>query len=652
MDAVTKKPDMKLIRERMTLAHEAEDKHNERAAEDLLFLTGPGQWPDVERQSREAEGRPVLTFNLCSQAVERVKAQVRDMNPAIRVKAADSTSDEKIAEIYEGLVRHIEATSQATAVYEATGESAAACSMGYFRIRTVYCEGDTFDQEIIVERIYNPFSSFPDPMAKHPTRKDARYWFLVEEMTLEDFKAAYPDARTEDFTGDHRPTEFQGWNNWQTGKNVVVAEYFWIEDEEYEICQINGQVVRKDQLPPGFKPTKTRKVKEPRVKWVKCSGSEILEGPVDVPGRYIPVIAVTGAEYHLGEETYRSSVIRFAKDAQVAYNITRTAAIEVVLTQPKAPYLVTAEQVSGLETFWNEAHKSNRPYLPYNFTEGAPLPQRSAPPMASQGLMAEAQMAADDVKRTTGIYDASLGQKSNETSGRAILARQAESEAGTSIYADNLVKAVEHCGRIIVGMIPYVYDTKRVLRILGEDGQEVMVQVNDIMVQDGMPVPVNDLTIGRYDVAISVGPSYDTKREEAAAMMTELARSMPQLAQVGGDILVKALDIPEGDRLAERLRKMLPPGIAEQPEKPTPEEQQAMQQQAMQAQQQAQAQDAAMQLEMRLKAAQADKAEAEAQKAQAEAQKTQIEAAQMSGQIAADMQSVAQHAAIGAVLSQ
>ncbi len=635
------------IRERFKLAQDAERDHHERATEDLMFLTGEGQWPEEERRWRESNNRPVLTFNLLNQSVERVKAQIRDTNPAIKVSAADGDAHEDIAEIYEGLVRQIEYASGAASIYEAAAESAAACSMGFFRIRTRYCEGETFDQEIIIERVYNPFSSFPDPAAKDPTRKDARFWFLIEEIPLEDFKKLYPKAKTEDFTGDHRPPEFA---HWVHGKNVVVAEYFWIEDEEYEIAMMaDGSVIRSDLLPPGIKPLRKRKATRPRVKWVKCTGSEILEGPQDVPGRYIPIVAVYGSEYHLGEASYRSSVVRFAKDAQMSYNIARTSAIEVVLLQPKAPFMVTPEQIAGYEEIWNGANEYNRPYLPYNPDPNAPMPSRMAPPMQSSGLMTEAMTAAEDVKRTTGIYDASLGQRSNETSGKAIMARQSEAEAGTSVYTDNGVKAVHHAGAIIVAMVPEVYDAKRALIILGEDGQEKMVTVNDVQGSIDGTQPINDLTLGRYDVRISVGPSYDTKREEAAESLLSLASSVPQIGQLGADIIVKALNIPEGDRLADRLRKALPPGVAEQPEKLTPEEEQAMQAQAMQAQQQQAIQQTAIEVEMRLKAAQAAKAEAEASKANAEAQLTQIEAAQASGQIAEAMNATAQHAAAGAV---
>lgn len=621
---------MATARKRMDAARDVELPHIERGVSDLEFVTGEGQWPEEDRRQREAEGKPCLVFNAMPQLLRQVTGQIRTINPAIKVAPADSAASKDVAEVVEGLVRHIEYESNATSIYEAAAESAAACSIGNWRIGTRYCEGDTFDQEIMIERIFNPFAVFYDPQAQHATREDARYCFIVDEMAAEAFKAAYPDAKMDDFTSEHRPPEFIHWGNQET---VVVAEYFWIEDKEYEVFQLaTGQVVR-GPLPKGIEFSRKRTVTEPVVKWAKISGSEVLEGPQVFPGRHIPVVAVTGEEFHLGEVRYRSSVIRFAKDAQVLYNVSRSAMAEITMGQPRAPYMVTAQQIAGLESIWNTANTANRAYLPYNVDEGAPPPMRIPPPVSSQGLMNESQIAAEDMKRTTGIYDASLGARSNETSGVAINARKQESQNATSVYADNMVKAVAHTGRIIVGMIPEIYDAKRAVRILGEDDQEKMVVINDLMIADGEIQPVNDMRVGKYDVRVGVGPAYSTRREAASEGMMEFLRVVPQAAAVTADLVAKSQDWPDADRIAERLRKALPPGMAEPDEDPSPEEQQAMMQAQQAAMQQQQVQQAAMQIDMRKAEAEATEAEADAAKAQAEAQLKQLELAQTSGQL-------------------
>jgi hypothetical protein len=649
---------LRLARERMNESHSSDQIHRERAEDDLRFVVGD-QWDETDRQDRESEGRPCLTVNIMAQNVRQVTGQIRSLNPAIRVAPADSAAKKEVAEIIEGMVRHIENRCDASSIYEAATESAAACSIGFWRVRTDYCDGATFDQEALIERIYNPFSVFIDPFAKHPTRKDARYAFVVEELPVKEFEARYPNARPADVTSDHRLASIEQWGS---AEKVVVAEYFWVEHEEYEIVQINGESVRTDQLPPGFpkadpmtgKAFKRRTVREPRVKWAKISAHDVLEGPMDFPCRYIPIVAVTGEEWHLGEETYRSSVIRFAKDPQRLYNYARSTQAEVTALQPKAPYMVSTAQVAGLEDVWGEAGKKNRPYLPYNPDPAAGgAPQRVNPPIASQALMTEIQVASEDIKRTTGIYDASLGARSNETSGRAILARKEESQNATSIYGDNMVKAVQHTGEILVDMIPRIYDARRVVRVLGEDGQEKMAVINDMMMGVDGPVPVNDMSIGKYEVRVAVGPSYSSKREETRAGMEEFFRAYPAAAPLLGDLYAKTLEWTDSDRAAERLRKMLPPGVAEEgDEEMTPEQVQAKQMQAQQAQQQQQMQQAAMALEMREAEAKATKAEADAMKAQAEAQKAQIEVAAMSGEIKALVESSVEQAVATAMLSR
>lgn len=621
---------IKAARKRMDAAQIAELPHRELAVIDLKMGTGD-QWDASARAEREADGRPCLTVNILAQNVRQVTGQIRSTNPAIRVAPADSMAAKDVAEIMEGMVRHIEQRSDASSIYEAAAESAAACSMGYWRIRTDYCDGDTFDQEAVIERIHNPFAVFFDPFAKDPTRKDAKWAFIVEEMDKEVFAESYPDADMTALTSNHRPPELA---HWSKGESVVVAEYFWIEEKEHEIALLPGGQVMRGPFPKGMKFAKTRKVKEQQVKWAKISGTDILEGPIDFPCKYIPIVAVMGEEWHIGEATYRSSVNRFALDSQVIFNYAESTQVEVIAMQPKAPYMVTAKQVKGHEALWNQMGQKNRPYLVYNGDPEAGMPQRVQPPVSSEALMTQSQMAAENIKRTTGIYDASLGARSNETSGVAINARKQESQNSTSVYADNMVKGIAHTGAILLDMIPRIYDTKRTVRILGEDGQEKMKVINDLMMDENGVRPINDVTVGKYDVRVQVGASYSSRREQAADGMFEFLRVFPQSAPLIGDLMAKMQDWPEADRVAERLRKTLPPGIAEDDkEELSPEEMQAKQQQMQAAQQEQEAMQAAQQVQMQEAKAKADKAVADARKAEAEAQKAEFEMAQIAGRL-------------------
>ena len=607
---------MRNARARMQDAIDGDRENREEALDDLENLIGL-QWPDDVRQSREADGRPCLTINRLPQFVRQVTGDIRRMNPSIKVLAADNEATEEVAEVIEGLVRHIQSESDASSVYEWAAECAAACSFGAFRIVTDWCDDQSFDQEIRLKAIKNPLSVYFDPLAEMPTREDAEYVFITSEMRKEDFEKAYPDKVLVDADRD---AQIEGIANWYNQNNIVVAEYYWKEPVERTLSLLESGEVMED-APAGLRIVRQRKVKSHKVMWAKLSGKEILEGPIEQPTKHIPVAAVTGEEWAVGDRVYRSSVIRFAKDPMRLYNYWRSAQTELVALQPKAPFMVTPKQVAGFETFWSEANNSNRPYLPYNPDEKAANPPvRATPPVASQGMMQEVMTAAEDLKATTGVYDAALGNRSNETSGVAIRQRQMEADVGTSIYSDNMAKAIEYAGRVIVDMIPKIYDTQRVVRIIGADDEEKMATINALMVTQDGPVSMNDVTVGKYGVKVQVGPNYSTMRQEAAENMLEFVRAFPMAAQVTGDLIAKNMDWPGADQFAERLKKLLPPGVIN-PDEMTPEEQQQMQVAMQEQAQQAQMQQAAMQAEIQIKMMEAELKQAELQAKVAEMQR-------------------------------
>jgi len=611
---------LKEARERAKLAADADRFNREEALDDMRNIVGL-QWPDDVRAKREEDNRPCLTINRLPQFLRQVTGDLRNMNPAIKAIPADTKASQEDAELVEGIIRQIQYESDASSIYERAAESAAACGMGFFRVLTDYVSNDSFDQKIIIQSIDNPFSVYFDPEARKSTREDARWCLITQVMTEEAFKDAYPDkvavSVEQDGSGD-------GLEFWRQNGETVVAEYFWKEPKSKTIMLLpNGMIL--ENAPKGLG-GKTRTVNYDVIMWAKISGKDVLEGPQEFPGDHIPVIAVMGEELHIGDRIYRSSVIRFAKDPQRLYNYWRSAQTEMIALQPKAPYLVTAKQISGLEQIWSEANDSNRPYLPYIPDPNAPAPQRATPPIPSSGMMQEVGLAADDMKATTGIYDAGLGQRSDEKSGVAIRQRQMESDVSTSIYSDNMAKAVAHCGRVIVSMIPKIYDTNRMLATIGEDDQHGMTEINKPMMSENGPITINDMTKGKFDVRVAVGPNYATKRQETAESMMQFIQAFPPAAQVAGDLIAKSMDWPDAEKIAERLKKMLPSGMAEEDD---PQAQAQMQQQQMMQAQEAQQQQAmaqqAQSLQLREMTAKANKAEADAQKSHYEAEKARFE---------------------------
>jgi hypothetical protein len=614
--SVLKKDDLlKQACERMQYASDADRANREAAMDDLRNLAGE-QWPEDLRLAREAEDRLCVTINRLPQFLRQVTGDLRSMNPAIKVLPADSEAAKEGAEAYEGLIRQIQYASDATSCYEWAGESAAACGMGYFRILTEYEDENSFNLVARIAPIKNAFAVYFDPEARMPTREDAQWCFITKILTEKEFKDAYPGKAMADAETD-AGTDFPAY--WRDGANVIVAEYFWKEAVPKTISLMPDGRVVSGKVAGAIK---TRVTAEEKVMWAKISGVDVLEGPQEWAGKHIPVVGVMGEEMHIGDRVQRTSVIRYAKEPQRLYNYFVSAETEVVALQPKAPFMVTPSQVRGLETIWGAANTKNRPYLPYNPDPNAPAPQRVSPPVSSSGMMQHIMMAADDMQATTGIFDAGLGQRSNEKSGVAIRQRQLESDVSTSIYSDNVAKAVAHCGRILVDMIPRIYDAQRMIRIIGQDDAEQIVTVNQqVMTQDG-PMVMNDMTVGKYDVRVSVGPNYTTKRQETAESMMQFVQAFPAAAQVAGDLIAGAMDWPGADQIADRLKKTLPPGLVEEE---SPQAQQAqMQAQQVQQEQSDMAKEMAV-LQLEEQRAKTEQAQANASKAQAEAGKAALE---------------------------
>lgn len=599
---------------------EREDRIIEHS--DFCFAAGQ-QWPDDIVKQREAESRPCLTINRLPQFIAQVVGDARQNKPAIKVHPVDDTADVETAETIEGLIRHIESTSQATTAYLTAFEHAVTGGRGAWRVLTERDHLDPFVQDIRIERITSPFAVYFDPGAKRYDKSDGRWTFVVEWITKEDFEAKYPEATPSDWEADLKGNNCSEWM--REGNQVRIAEYWRKVPVTRHIALMqDGRRVEWDEVPPEEYPmvADVADTESWKVTRTLLSGTGILEKEAEFPGEYIPVVPVFGPEEFVDGRNRVRSLIRYAKDPQRMYNYWQTTITEKVALAPKTPFIGTVEQFRGLEKLWEAANNENRAFLPYNPDPLAPdPPQRVAPAAVNAAELQQAAQAVDDLKATTGIHDASLGARGNETSGRAIIARQREGDVATFAWIDNLSRSINLTGRILIGMIPKVYDTARVVRVLGEDDTSQMAQINRPAMTPQGPRLINDLTTGKYDITISVGPSYSTKRIEAADSMMAFIQAVPQAAQVSGDLIAKAMDWPGSDDIAERLKKMLPPGMID--EEIPPEQQQAIQGQMM-AQQQAAQQ--AMQLEIADREAEIGEKQANAEKNRAMAQKYQVDA--------------------------
>jgi hypothetical protein len=563
-------------REAFQRASDVENDNRQTALEDIRFARAGEQWPADIIKQRQIEGRPCLTINKLPAFIRQVVNDARQNKPSIKVHPADSGADPETAEVINGLIRNIEYTSNADIAYDTATECAVTGGFGYLRIGLDYAFDDSFDMDIQIKRVSNPFSVYGDP---NSTAADSSDWdtaFVVDRLSKSQFEAQYKGKAKVDWDSTAW-TGLKG-TDWLNDDGVLVAEW-WQREEKERIIVVtqDGMVFGKDDLESdpdlqtlleagvlqihGERTTKTHKVTQ-RI----MSGADILETN-DWMGRYIPIIPVYGDEFDIEGKRYFRSMIHNAIDSQRAFNYWRTAATELVALAPKVPYIGEAGSFDDDIDRWNTANTKSHPFLEYK--KGAVPPQRQ--PLdtgAAAGSLQEALNASDDMKAIIGIYDASLGARSNETSGRAIMARQREGDVSTFHFIDNMSRAIRHTGRILIDLIPKVYTGPRIVRIIGEDGSQAPKTINKeapatdkkgnpLMDEQGNPLmALHDLTSGKYDLTVSTGPSFTTRREEAAMQMTEMIRAFPQAATIIGPELAKNLDWPGADEIAEKMEAM------------------------------------------------------------------------------------------------
>ena len=578
------------MRTRLTMAIAAYSDSREDELDDLRFRAASPdnqwQWPaDVlatrgSVQGQTINARPCLTINKLPQHVLQVTNDQRQNRPSGKVIPADDKADVEVAEIFNGIVRHIEYISDADVAYDTACDNQVTFGEGYFRILTEYCDENSFDQDLRIGRIRDSFSVYMDPTIQDPCGSDAEWCFINQELTKEEYERQFPDAATlsslQYGVGDG---QLNAWINQDT---VRIAEYFHIEHKTKTLNQYHGGITAmkgsleaKQAEMMGLVAIKSREVDVKTVKWCKTNGFEVLESR-DWAGKYIPVIRVIGNEFEIDGRMYVSGLVRNAKDAQRMYNYWVSQEAEMLALAPKAPFIGYGGQFEGYEQQWKTANINNWPYLEVNpdVTDGQgnvlPLPARAQPPMASSGLLQAKAGASDDIKSSTGQYDSSLGATSNERSGRAILAREKQSDTGTYHYVDNLARAIRYATRQLVDMIPKIYDTQRIARIIGIDGE-----TDQAMIDPTQPMPVKKIQdergivikkiynpgVGKYDVAVTTGPSYMTKRQESLDAMSQLLQGNPQLWAVAGDLFIKNMDWPGAQEMSQRFAKTIDPKL-------------------------------------------------------------------------------------------
>ena len=540
----------------LRLCGDAESSNRMEALEDLKFAAGD-QWPTEIQNSRNLEARPCLTINKIDAYIRQVTNQQRQQRPRIKVHPTNTQADAKVAEVIEGITRHIELNSNADHAYDNAFDYSVRMGWGYWRVVTEYMREDSFDQEILIKPVENPFTVYFDPNSTAPDGSDAERAIITTMIPKAQFRQMYPGK--DDGQGFQPKATGDDASEWMTKEDIRIAEYFWTERKKTTLVLLSdGTKIFKDELPSpeilllaGIQIIDERPSYKKIIKWCKLTTMEVLEER-DWPGRFIPIVPVYGQQVIVDDKRKKFGLVRFAKDPQRMYNFWRTSMTESVALAPKAKWLLAEGQDEGHETEWAAANVRSSPVLRYKQTDidgrTAPVPVRLQPEPPPAGVMTAAAAISDDLQTVLGIFDPAQQMPGN-VSGKALNGAQQQGDMSNFHYYDNLTRSIKFTGKIILDLIPKIYDGQRVMRIIGDDGQPDLITINE---KNAVGQVLNDITVGEYDVVMDTGPGYNSKRQQAVEAMAPMMANQ-DLFKIAGDLIFRNMDFPGADVIADRL---------------------------------------------------------------------------------------------------
>ena len=544
------------------LVNDSDSTNRAEALNDIKFAAGD-QWPVEIQNSRNLESRPCLTINKIDAYIRQVTNQQRMQRPRIKVHPVNNLADYKIAQVIEGITRHIEVNSNADTAYDTAFDYAVRMGWGYWRINTRYTREDSFDQEIYIDTIDNPFTVYFDPNSVLPDGSDAERCLITTVLDKKIFRDMYPGAN--DGANFQQRSTGDDTSAWVTKEDIRIAEYFYIERERAKLYLLSdGTSSFADSAnffarveASGMTVIDERDSFRKAVKWFKCTAMEVLEEKT-MAGKYIPVVPCYGAQVIVDDKRKKYGLVRFAKDPQRMYNFWRTSMTESVALAPKAKWLLAEGQDEGHENEWAMANIKSTPVLRYKQKDiegqSAPVPTRLQPEPPPTGIMEAAGAISADLQMVLGILDPNQLPSGN-ISGKALAGQQNQVDLSNYHFYDNMTRSIRHTGKIILDLIPYIYDTQRVMRIIGSDGQPDMTTINE---KNEIGEVLNDVTVGEYDVVMDTGPGFQSKRQQAVESMMPLLTGNAELFNIAGDLVFRNMDFPGADVIADRLAAMNP----------------------------------------------------------------------------------------------
>lgn len=564
-------------RKRFDRAVKAEDETRKAGLDDDKFYYGE-QWPADIVAQRNAQKRPIITVNKLPTFVHQVTNDQRQNRPEIHISPVGDRTDKEAARIYGGLIRADHRESFADIAFDTAFESAARKGWGYWRYKIEF-EPKSFRQRVRIKRIRNAFGVYLDPDRQEPDGSDSKWGFLTEMIPRDDFKDMYPEADPMMWPQGGIGDAFKLWID---QSNIRIAEYFELEYDKRNLLLLsNGWTGWEDDVSDStwelinrgdLEIMDEREDEVPKVHWYFLTVREVLEER-DWPGKWVPIVEVVGEEIDIEGKVRKWGIVRQAKDAQRMYNYWCSAETQHVALSTMAKVMMAAGQDEGFENEWKQAHTDPSPVVHYNqkdlFKQQAPPPIPLPPPATPQGIVTAKQGAAQDMMTTTGIrFDATLGERLYDESGRALRELQRKGDMGAFHYVDNFTRSLRHGGEIHMDLLRQIMDTKQVATILREDLREEQIQVDPHAPADmreamnpltKKKMPVFNPTIGEYGVTVTIGASYATKRLEAVESMMDFAKAMPNAGALIMDLIAKNQDWPGAEEIATRLAKAIPP---------------------------------------------------------------------------------------------
>lgn len=604
-DAAHQEEFMRTVKDRFKRCEEWEGECRKRYVEDRKFANADSdngwQWDDDIRSLRNVDNRPCLTINKTRQHNLQIINDGKKNKPEVRIRPVGGGATYKSAQVYQSVIRHIEYISNSEDAYSHALTTTVEGGWGYWRVVTDYADNETLDQEIFIRRIKDPLSVYMDPDIREVDGSDARFCFIFDDLSRDEFDQAYPQYK------DELPPPVAIGNNddWLKPDHVRICEYYRMSEQadtlisyidptgerkNVKVSKI-GKEVAAALLADPTADARTRDISNSVVEWSLIIGDKEVEKST-WPGVYIPVVRVIGEETVIDGKLDRKGHTRYQKDPQRQYNYWSSSAAEFVALQGKSPFVGPARAIEGLENYWETANTESHSVLPYNDVadDGTPIarPERAQPPVMAPAYISGMEVARQELMEASGQYQAEMGAPGNERSGVAIEARQRQGDTATYHFIDNLAIAIRFTGKILIDLIPKIYDTPRIINIMADDDQmkpdmpavnidpQAPTAYQEQQDDEGNVVKmIFNPNVGKYDVMADIGPDFATKRQEAFNALMQVVEQDSNLINVIGDIMFRAADFPMADEVSDRLRNMVPPQALGGPSP----EMQAMQQQ-------------------------------------------------------------------------